>query len=267
MGKTRTAVVSPDPKPKTKTEKRKAKKHKKSAREERGIRVPGLKGGERVVAVEVEPTEEEIEEEKKEKKRLKAPKQRGKKYQAAQAKIDKTKLYPLPAGVKLVKETSYSAFDGTVELHLVIKKTGFSTNVTLPHPTGKKKKIEVANKATIEKLEKGKVDFDVLLATPEIMPRLVPFAKILGPKGLMPNPKNGTLIKKAADAKKFSGNRITLKTERKAPLIHTIVGKVSQNEKEIIENTQAIFSAIGERQIQKAYLTSSMGPSVKIDLS
>lgn len=260
MGKTRTAVISPEPE--TKADKRKKKRHKKSAREEKGVRIPGLKGGERVVAVEAEPVPEET---KKEEKLRKKPKTRSKKYKAARAKIDSSKLYSLPKAVNLVKETSYSAFDGTVELHLVTKKVGISTNVSLPHSTGKKKKIEVANKVTIEKLKKSKVDFDVLLATPEMMPELVPFAKILGPKGLMPNPKNGTLIKKAADAKKFSGNDIILKTEKEAPLVHTVVGKVNQKEKELVENTETVLSAFSKNQIVKAYLTSTMGPSVKID--
>lgn len=264
MGKTKTVVISGLP---DETEdKTKKKKQPKGQKKEKGVRVPGLKGGERVVAVTAEPVkiEKETEEEKKERKR-KLPKVRGKKYKAAKAKIDKTKLYPLAKAVELVKETSYSSFEGTIELHLVTKKVGISKNIELPHSSGKKKKIEIANNSTIKKLEKGKIDFDILLATPEMMPKLVPFAKILGPKGLMPNPKTGTLIKNAQEAKKFSTSSITIKTEKKAPLIHTVVGKVNQKDKEIIENIEAILSAIGKRQIHKAYLTSTMGPSVKID--
>ena len=99
-----------------------------------------------------------------------------------------------------------------------------------------------------------------------MMPKLVPYAKILGPKGLMPNPKNGTLIKTKDDAKKFSGNSITIKTEKKQPVIHTVVGKVDQKSAELEENTKTIVELVGKKQITKAYLTSTMGPSVKLSL-
>jgi len=262
MGKTKTAIVSGEPE--SKADEKKKKKQKKSLKEEKGVRVSGLKGGERVVAVGAEPLPEK--EEKKTEKIKKKPKVRSKKYQAARAKIDKTKAYPLTEAIKLVKETSYSSFDGSVELHVVTKKVGTSANVTLPHSTGKEKKIEVAKETTIKKLEKGKIDFDVLLATPDMMPKLVPFAKLLGPKGLMPNPKNGTIIKSASEAKKFSANKMNLKTEKKAPLIHTSVGKVNLKQKELEENIEAVLSGIGKRQIVRAYLTSTMGPSVRIQI-
>lgn len=275
MGKTRTAVISGAPdlpavKPGEPKKKRERKKQKKSLREKKGVRIPGLKGGERIVAVDAGPLPEKEErgkEERKVEKRVKPPKVRGKKYKEARAKVDKTKLYPIDNAIKLVKETSYSSFDGTVDMHLIVKKEGFSVNVELPYPTGKKRKIEIADKNTVEKLKKGEIDFDVLLATAEMMPKLVPFAKTLGPRGLMPNPKTGTIIKDLKDAKKFSANTLTLKTEKKAPIIHVSVGKVSQKDKELIENTESILSTIGKRQILKAYLASTMGPSVKLDLS
>ena len=242
MGKTRTAVISgaPDEKASGKTryeEKRKKLKERleKEAKKKKQVTKVGLKGGERIKVVAAEPLPEKPKkEEEKEAKLIQKPKVRGKKYKDARSKVDKTKLYPIADAVKLAKETSYSSFDGSVDLHLVIKKEGQSYQVKLPHSCGKKKKIELADEKTIENLEKGKINFDVLLATPEMMPKLVPFAKILGPKGFMPNPKNGTLIKDKSEAKKFSGNTVTLKTERKAPLIHTTVGKVSQKDKEII---------------------------------
>jgi len=128
----------------------------------------------------------------------------------------------------------------------------------------KAKRIEVADAKTLDKLKSGKVDFDVLLATADMMPKLVPFARLLGPKGLMPNPKNGTLIKSAKDAEKFSGNTMTIKTEKSAPLIHTTIGKVSQDEKELEENVNAIFDAVGRKQIERAFISSTMSPSIKI---
>jgi large subunit ribosomal protein L1 len=243
----------------------------------------GLKGGERIKVVggdlpdETSATSEDAEKSEEATEKIRKPKVRGKKYISASTKIDKTKLYSIADAIKLIKETSYSKFDGTFELHLIVKKQGLTINTELPHSAGKAKKIEVADEKTIEKLKSasgpkgsgpgGKVDFDVLLATADIMPKLVPFAKILGPKGLMPNPKTGTLIKSKADAKKFSANSIALKTERKAPIIHAVVGKVSQKDKELEENVDALIEAVTKRQIVKAYLCSTMSPSVKLKIS
>ncbi len=279
MGKTRTAFISETPDEKTsgkakyKEKKRKQKEQRdKEALKKKQVGKVGLKGGERIKivgaditdALQKEPSDTKAMEGKE--KGVRPPRKRGKKYTESQALVDKTKLYPLTDAIKLVKKTSYSKFDGTVELHLVVKKLGTTVNVSLPYSAGKKKKVEVADKKTLEKLKKGKIDFDVLLATAEMMPRLVPFAKLLGPKGLMPNPKTGTLIKNIKDVDKFSGNSITLKTERGVPVIHTTVGKVSQKEKELAENTVSILEAFGKRQIRKAYLTSTMGPSIKLEV-
>lgn len=196
--------------------------------------------------------------------RQRKAKVRGKKYLEAKKAVDRNRLYSLKDAVALAKETSTSKFDGSIELHLVVRKEGISVNVDLPHSTGKAKKVEVADDATIEKLKEGKVDFDVLLATADMMPKLVPFARILGPKGLMPNPKNGTVIKSAKDAEKFNAARLSVKTEKKAPLIHTTVGKVSMKDEELVANIEAVFKAISTRQILKAYVVASMGPSVKV---
>ncbi|MFV1917384.1 MAG: hypothetical protein ACC618_02820 [Patescibacteria group bacterium] len=246
---------------------RQKKKKEAEAKTKAQVRGVGLKGGERIKTVSGSEIPEESKKDKEvTKKRRSKDKVRGKKYTEVSSKIDKKRLYGLADAIKLVKETSYTSFDGTVELHAIVKKKGLATSVNLPHSGAKKKKIEIADKETIKKLEKGKVDFDILLATADMMPKLVPHAKLLGPKGLMPNPKNGTLIKTKGDAKKFTKSLVTLKTERKAPLVHTVIGKVSQKQSELINNTQAVIDALGKRQVQKAYLTSTMGPSVKLDI-
>jgi len=99
-----------------------------------------------------------------------------------------------------------------------------------------------------------------------MMPKLVPFAKLLGPKGLMPNPKNKTLVKDIKEAEKFSGNCLTVKTEKEAPLIHTTFGKVSQKEEELIKNFEAVVKAINAKQIVKAYIKATMGPAIKVKI-
>ena len=124
------------------------------------IKGVGLKGGERVVAVEAGPIIE-TQTDKKDKELLKKSRRkkvRSKKWQAAKAKIDAQKFYPIDKAISLIKETSYSNFDGTMELHLVTKKEGLSVQVTLPHSTGTNKKVEVTDEATLEKLKNGKID-------------------------------------------------------------------------------------------------------------
>lgn len=278
MGKTKTAFVKEAvPETKTSEERYKEKKEKQKSKElPKKVHIAGLKGGQRIKIVEAEvpveaiaePRTEEVPHDAKAMRGLREPKVRSKKYQALATKVDRNKLYALPEAVKLVKETSYSKFDGAIELHLAVKKTGISANVNLPYTAGKEKRVEVANDNTIKKLEEGKIDFDVLLATPDMMPKLVPYAKVLGPKGLMPNPKNGTLVKSESEAKKFSTGTITLKTEKEAPLIHTVVGKVSQKDEELIKNMETILKALSvQKQVLKAYAKATMGPSIKINIS
>ncbi len=99
-----------------------------------------------------------------------------------------------------------------------------------------------------------------------MMPKLVPFARILGPREMMPNPKNGTLIRDPKQAANFSASTLTVRTEKKAPVIHTVAGKVSQTEAQLEENVNAILEAVNRRQILKAYIKPTMGPSVRIQL-
>ena len=263
MGKMKTAAVGEN-----KNKEKSERAHKTEAEK---VHLSGLKGGQRVKMVEVEEpvaTEAGAEGETAKKGGRKiVEKVRGKKYVESKKKFDNVKVYSAAEAIKLVKETSYSKFDGTVELHLLVKKTGISAQVTLPHAAGKTKRVEIASDATIEKLKNAKIDFDILIATPEMMPKLVPFARLLGPKGLMPNPKNGTLVPDAKKAQSFSAATVTLKTEKEAPLVHTVLGKVSQDAKELAENLEAIFKAFGGgKQIDKAYIKATMGPSVKVKI-
>lgn len=273
MGKTKTAFIG-----ETLTEdstlsgraKWEKKKAAKEAKEKNEVKVPGLKGGERVKIIGADdlPVEEAPGEEVKETKQgaqTKESGQRGKKYLEKLASIEANKKYSLSEAVETVKSVSTSKFDGNVELHMSLAKKG-RFEVALPH-TGSlaSKRVEVTSDETIAKLEKGQVDFDVLIATPDFMPRLVPFAKLLGPRGLMPNPKAGTITTDPKSAvEKFSGGTLILQTEKDFPLIHTVVGKVSDEPKSLTENTQAIFMVIGIQNIKSVYLAPTMGPSVKV---
>ena len=281
MGKTKTAFVGgPEKEDKSSLDKLKEKREKqklaavaagkdKLSKKPEKIHIAGLKGGQRIKMIGDEPLIEETvagkkpEEEEKEDKRG-IPKVRGKQYREMKSKIDQTKSYPIKEGLALVKQSSYSKFDGTMEVHFVVRKTGLNTRVTLPHSSGKTKKIEVAGEKTLTKLAGGKIDFDVLVATPEMMPKLVPFARLLGPRGLMPNPKNGTLVTDLKKAANFSADSTALKTEKEYPLIHTVIGKVSQDDKELTANFLAIVKAIGDKQIIKAYLKATMSPSIRL---
>ncbi len=268
MGKMKTAFVGED-------ENKNEKKHEQARKgEAEKVHIAGLKGGQRVKIVEAAPTEEApvIEDnagevvKKTEKKKI-VEKVRGKKYLEAKAKFDREKYYNTKEAVKLVKDSSYSKFDGTMELHIIIKKSGVTTQVVLPFQAGKTKKVEIADENTIKKLKEGKIDFDILVATVEVMPKLVPFARLLGPKGLMPNPKNGTLVADLKKAKSFSTGAVTLKTEKEAPLIHTVIGKNSQKDEEIVENAEAVLKSLGgAKQIVKAYMKSTMSPSIRLKL-
>jgi len=263
MGKTKTAVLFGTVEiKKTSAEEYAEKKAKKAA---------ALAPKEtKVENVEILPVvvDEKVVEKPARKEKILVVTSRGKKYLESKSKISKTTLYKIEDAIKVIKDASYSKFDGTMEMHLVMKKIGITAQVTLPFSSGKTKKIEVASDDTITKLQAGKIDFDLLLATAEMMPKLVVFARLLGPKGLMPNPKNGTVIKSEKEVEKFKGNLITLKTEREAPLIHTSFGKVSQKSEELTKNAEAILASLNGSKaiIIRAFIKSTMSPSVKVQI-
>lgn len=192
---------------------------------------------------------------------------RSKKYQAVRSNVDKTKLYDPFAAVELVKRLSYSKFDGTISAHGVTKEEGLNLDVSFPNVTGKKRTIVILNDEVMKDLEAGAINFDVLIARPDQMKDLTKFARVLGPKGLMPNPKTGTLTadpdKKKAE---LEGGKITIKAEKKAPLFHVVIGKTNMETKELVENLTALISAY-KNKLVKLTVAASMSPGVKVDVS
>lgn len=220
------------------------------------------------VVEEVKPEAEVVEVVKKKKsKTTGVSKIRGKKYQNSKKMFDQTKIYPIEEGVKLAKESSISKFGGSIEVHFNVSRKGLAGEAQLPYLKGKEKKVAIFNDEILGKIKDNKFDFEVLLAAPADMAKLVPFAKVLGPKGLMPNPKNGTIVPDPEKAKeKFSHPAFTFKTEADFPLIHTVLGKFSQPDSELTANFKALVAAIGQTNIQKTTIKSTMGPGVKVSL-
>lgn len=278
MGKKRVSVLGSEAESDLKAKKA-VKLEQKKLREGKTAKAPGLAGGQRVVDTATESLAEfeEIQKrtlvtapEEEAKAKIKKIKVRSASYKTAKGKIDVTKAHSIDDALKLLKEVNLTKFDPTVELHINLGKTGVSISAELPFSTGKTRKIGIADDEFIKKLESGNInlDLDLLLASPSQMPKLVKFAKVLGPKGLMPNPKTGTVVEDpAAAAKKMSGsNSVSLKTEKSAPLIHTIVGKLSQPEKELSANINAILNSLLPSQIAKVVIKTTMSPGIKLQI-
>jgi len=213
------------------------------------------------------PSELKKELKTEEKSTKKGKKTHSKKYSSNNATRDKNKSYKLSEAISILKGFKGSKFDETVELHLNVKEEGLSGTLSLPHGTGKEVRIKVADDALIEEIEKGKIDFDVLIASPSLMPRLAKVAKVLGPRGLMPNPKNGTVTDDPKPLmEKLSKGQIRFKTESKAPVIHLSVGKVSFDADKLSENISTVISSVGSNKISKVTLKSTMSPGIKISL-
>jgi len=223
---------------------------------------------------------------------------RGKKYTEALTKVEKGKVYPVEEAIKLVKETSISSFDGSVEvamrLNLDTKKADQQLRgaIVLPKGTGKTKKVLViarGPKATeaksagadyvgdtdmIEKMEKENwFDFDTLIATPDMMPLLGKLGRVLGPKGLMPNPKTGTVTLDVAKAvEEVKAGRVEYRTDSFGN-VHGIIGKVSFKEEDLKENLEAFVaqilrvkpSTVKGEYVKNISITSTMGPGIKVE--
>lgn len=212
-------------------------------------------------------------------------------------KIDRTKVYPLEEAVKLVKELSFAKFDESVEvaINLGVDPRHADQNIRittgLPYGTGKSVKVLVITSGAkeqeakdagadyvgyseyIDKIKAGWADVDKIVATPDAMPDLGKLGKILGPKGLMPNPKSGTVTMDIGTAvKELKAGKVELRVD-KTGIINVACGKVSFDEKALFENIETIYNAIMKakpasvkgRYLKKMTISSTMGPGIKID--
>jgi len=227
---------------------------------------------------------------------------RGRKYEEAAKLVERGKLYSPREAVELVKKTAYAKFDGTVELHL---RTGLDPRhadqqvrgvTSLPAGTGKKIRIlvfaegeaaKIAEEAgadyvgtdeLTEKIQKqGWLDFDVAIAIPQVMGKVGRLGRVLGPRGLMPNPKAGTVVQQdnlAQAIEEIRSGRVEFRLDRTGNM-HVSIGKVSFTEDQLMDNLTATVEAILRARppatkgqyIRRAYLTSTMGPSMRMDVN
>ena len=222
---------------------------------------------------------------------------RGKAYRQAAEKVEKDKAYTLADAIKLATETNPSKFDASVEVHVRLgvdprqADQNIRSTVVLPHGTGKTVRVAVfaadadADKAkkagadlagdeTIVKLlDKGTLDFDVLIATPAYMPKLGKYARLLGPKGLMPNPKSGTVSTDVAKAtEEAKAGKVEYRVDKQAA-IHLSVGKISFGAEKLLENANTFFASLQAQKpssikgvyIKSVAVATTMGPGIKVD--
>jgi len=222
-----------------------------------------------------------------------------KNYKSAQSEIDRNKSYPLDEALELIQKISKVKFDGSIELHVRLgidprqSDQIVRTSTSLPAGTGKTVRVAVianekaaaaaktagADLVDSEKIladvAKGKFDFDMLIATPDQMANLGKHAKALGPKGLMPSPKSGTVTADPATAiKEIKQGRVELKNDANA-IIHTVIGKQSFKHDDLVKNAQTVLEAIMKAKpaaakgtyVVSVFAAGAMTPSVRIDLS
>lgn len=220
-----------------------------------------------------------------------------KKRKASEAKVDKKKQYSVKEASAIVKQVNTTKFDSSVDLHIRLgvdpKKAdqAIRGTVTLPHGTGKTKKVlvlctpdkEADAKAAgadfvgldefVQKIEGGWVDVDVIIATPSVMPKIGKLGKVLGPRNLMPNPKTGTVTNDVAAAvNEVKGGKIAFKVD-KAGIIHASVGRVSFSPEKIADNSNELINAIVKAKpssskgvyLKSVFMASSMSPGIEID--
>ena len=223
---------------------------------------------------------------------------RSKKYKEVAKKVEANKAYKLDEAVKLASETSPVKFDASVEVHVVLgvdprqADQNIRTTVTLPHGTGKSVRVaafvpiddaDAAKKAGADivgeeeitkQLDKELLNFDVLVSTPQLMPKLGKYARLLGPRGLMPNPKSGTVATNVAKAvKDAKGGKVEYRVDKQS-IVHLGIGKVSFGAEKLQDNARAFFeslnsvkpSTIKGTYIQSISVSSTMGPGIKVEL-
>jgi large subunit ribosomal protein L1 len=221
---------------------------------------------------------------------------RGKKFRAAVARVDRTRQYPIPEAVALVKESSFANFDETVDVAVnlgvdprhadqVVRGT-----VVLPHGTGKSVRVLVITQGDrvreaeaagadfvgveyIQKIKDGWLDCDVIVATPDVMGQLGALGRVLGPRGLMPNPKAGTVTMDVSRAvREIKAGKIEFRVD-KSGNVHAPVGKVSFSGSQLADNVQAFMDTIARAKpaaakgtyIRSATVSSTMGPGVRLE--
>lgn len=221
----------------------------------------------------------------------------GKKRAAVNEKVDRTKLYTLREASGLVKEVNVASFDASVDVHVRLgvdprkADQAIRGTVSLPHGTGKSKtvmvlctpdKVDEAKEAgadyaglddLIQKVQGGWTDVDVVIAMPQVMAQVGKIGRILGPRGLMPNPKSGTVTQDVAAAvKDVKGGKISFRVD-KAGIIHTSIGRVSFEADKLADNAQELLSTIVKLKpstakgtyIKSVTVASTMSPGIKVD--
>lgn len=221
----------------------------------------------------------------------------GKKYRQAFSQVEPEKFYTVADGLALVKKIAFAKFDETVELTMVLgvdpRKADQMVRgtVVLPHGLGKSKRIcviasgdkqkeardagadEVGGEELVERIKGGWLDFDAVIATPDMMKAVGTLGKVLGPRGLMPNPKTGTVTFEVAKAVgETKAGKVEFRVD-KTGVIHVPVGKVSFDQNRLFENTKTLIDAIVKakpqtskgRYVKATYLASTMGPGVKVE--
>lgn len=188
---------------------------------------------------------------------------RGKKLRAAAALVEADKLYSLEEAAALVAKTSVTKFDASVELHVRVSQEARGM-ITFPKSTGKITKVATITPEVLAELGKGKINFDVLLATPAQMPEIAKFARILGPKGLMPNPKSGTVTTDIDKTKsELEAGRTEYRTDE-GKNVHLVVGKVSTKPDDLVANCHTALASLAAFGIRHISLATTMGPGIGV---
>lgn len=253
---------------------------------------------EKIAKGEVDPNEAVVKKGPAPKTRTKSER-RSKNYKKVATLIDNNKNYTIKEAVEILPKTSTVKFDASVELHINLgvdprqADQNIRGTVALPHGTGKTIRIavfapqdqhEAAKKSGadivgedefLQQLDKENIDFDVLISTPALMGKLSKYARILGPRGLMPNPKSGTVTAKVADAvKEAKAGKVEYRVDKQS-IVHLAVGKVSFSPTNIEENTRVVLKSISDAKpssvkgvyIKKISMTTTMGPGLTIALT